>query len=150
MYELEEIQNSKGMHMAHLNICSLTNKWDNFELTFENKNLQVLGLSETWLNDSLPNEMFELSNNYVFYRYDRTWQDNYSNNIKKGGGVGLFIDSRLHSSDTKFAQWNCSNQNVECQWVTINQKHSKLILIGNLYRPPQGNIDVFIQFWKMY
>ena len=31
------------------------------------------------------------------------------------------------------------------QWISIKQPHSKLILVGNLYRPPQGNIDNLIQ-----
>ena len=68
MYGLDEIKNSKGMHMAHLNIRSLQNKWENFKLHFMNSNLHVLGVSETWLNDKLPNEMFNLSRKFLFYR----------------------------------------------------------------------------------
>ena len=110
MYGIDEIKNSKGMHMAHLNIRSLTNKWENFKAHFMNKNLHVLGLSETWLNDKLPNDLFELTNCYQFYRNDRSWRDNNSNFIKKGGGVGLFVDSSLYSSDSEFARLNCSNR----------------------------------------
>ena len=146
MYELDEIKNSKGMHMAHINIRSLMNKWENFKENFNNKNIQVLGISETWLNNSLPRELFELSKNYIFYRNDRNWRDLNSNSIKKGGGVGLYVDNNLSSLDTKFAHLHCSNKNIECQWVSISQNHSKLIVIGNMYRPPQGDIDVFIQF----
>ena len=146
MYGLDEIKNSKGMHMAHFNIRSLTSKWENFKFHFMNSNLQVLGVSETWLNDSLPSEMFNLSDKYLFYRNDRNWKDPNSNIIKKGGGVGLFIDSSLHSSDTNFKRLNCSNRHLECQWISIKQEHNKLILIGNIYRPPQGDIDLFIEY----
>ena len=30
---------------------------------------------------------------------------------------------------------------IEAQWVSITQKPNKTILIGNLYRPPQGNVS---------
>ena len=68
--------------------------------------------------------------------------------IKKGGGVGLYIDSNLRSSDKEFEKLNCSNKHIECQWVTIKQNHGKLVLIGNLYRPPQGDINNFIQYME--
>ena len=146
MYGLDEIKNSKGMHMAHLNIRSLTNKWENFKIHFMNSNIYILGLSETCLNASLPSELFNLSDNYTFYRNDRSWRDNNSNSIKKGGGVGLFIDSNIQSSDTNFKRLNCSSIHVESQWVSVKQTHNKMILIGNIYRPPQGDIDTFIDY----
>ena len=48
MYELGEIKNSKGMHMVHFNIRSLTNKWENFKANFKDKNIHVLGISTTY------------------------------------------------------------------------------------------------------
>ena len=146
MYGLEEIKKSKGMHMVHFNVRSLTSKWENFKIHFMNSNLHVLGLSETWLNDSLPNEMFDLAGKYTLYRNDRNWTENNSNTTKKGGGVGLYIDSNLHSSDANSKRFNCSTKHIESQWVSIKQKHNKLILIGNMYRPPQGDIDNFIEY----
>ena len=80
--------------MAHLNICSLVNKWENFKANFMNKNLQVLGISETWLNANLPSEMFDLSNNYNFYRNERSWADvNFciSNMLHRHGYQCLYI-----------------------------------------------------------
>ena len=123
--------------MAHLNIHSLTNKWEIFKIHFMNSNLSILGLSETWLNDSLPSDLFNLSDNYTFYRNDRSWRDNNSNSIKKGGGGGLFIDSYLQSSDTNFKRLNCSSIHVESQWVSVKQTHNEMILIGNIYRHPK-------------
>ena len=34
---------------------------------------------------------------------------------------------------------------MEAQWVSIAQKTNKTILIGNLYRPPQGNASDCIE-----
>ena len=35
---------------------------------------------------------------------------------------------------------NVSDPNIELQWVVISRPHTKNILIGNVYRPPGGNI----------
>ena len=40
---------------------------------------------------------------------------------------------------------NISNRNIECQWLTIVNKHFKNILIGNIYRPPDGKLDIAIK-----
>ena len=112
---------------------------------FEDNNLHVIGISESWLHDSLPNGMFELPNHNL-YRLDRNWKDIDARNIKKGGGVGLFINKNLHSNDKDFEKLNCSSKHIECQWVSIKQNNCKKILIGNLYRPPQGDIDSFIRY----
>ena len=40
---------------------------------------------------------------------------------------------------------NTSNKDIESQWVTVQHPNCKTILIGNLYRPPQGSIDNFTQ-----
>ena len=40
---------------------------------------------------------------------------------------------------------NTSTKDIESQWILISLPHSKPIVVGNIYRPPQGNIDTFIQ-----
>ena len=89
--------------------------------------------------------MFELSN-YNLYSLDGSWKDIDSRNIKKGGGVGLYINSNLHSNDKDLKHLNCSSKHIECQGVSIKQNNCKLILIVNLYKLPQGNIDNFIWY----
>ena len=51
MYGLDDIKLAKGLHMAHINIRSITNEWELFQTQFSSSNLHVLGISETWLND---------------------------------------------------------------------------------------------------
>ena len=36
MYDLDEIQNQRGLHIAHLNVRSMVNKWDNIKANFMN------------------------------------------------------------------------------------------------------------------
>ena len=48
----------------------------------------------------------------------------------------------------KFANlkdWNTSNIDIESQWISIELPNCKPLLIGNVYRPPKGNIDTFTQ-----
>ena len=71
MYGLNYIEMAKGMHIAHLKVSSLVNKWEVFKTQFMSSNLHSLGLSETWLNAKLPNELFELPNEFTLVRNDR-------------------------------------------------------------------------------
>ena len=148
MYELDEIKMAKGMHIAHLNMRSITNKWDVFKTQFSSGNLHILGISETWLNDKLPSGLFNLSDEYSLLRNDRKWNDNGNIIPKRGGGVALYVKKCLTFSDTDFNHLNTSNIDLESQWVSIHQPNSKIIFIGNLYRPPQGNVDNFIQTFE--
>ena len=145
MYGLNDIKNAKGIHIAHLNVRSLMNKWETFKTQFENSNIHILGISESWLSELLPSNLFTLSNDFTFLRNDRKWNENNLNLPKKGGGVGLFINSRINFCGETLANMNHSSKDIETQWITIKQPHCKQMIIGNIYRPPQGNIDRFIE-----
>ena len=141
MYEMNEIKNTKGLHFAHLNAHSLVNKWDNVKANFMDSGIHVLTFSETWFHNLLPNNLFDLGPDYTLIRNDRMWNDMGDPSFppKKGGGVCMYISTRLQFSEFDFAHLNTSNKDLESQWVAIYQKPNKTLLIGNLYRPPQGN-----------
>ena len=69
-----------------------------------------MGLSETWLNEKLPNEIYNLSNDFTLVRNDRNWADEGKAYTKKGGGVALFIRNTLNFSDVEFKHLNNSNK----------------------------------------
>ena len=148
MYNLSDIKNAKGLHIAHLNTRSLMNKWDNLKANFMDSGLHILTFSETWLHDQLPNSLIDLGHDYLLFRNDRKWNDlsDLNSTPKRGGGVCMYIRNNLHSSEVAYAHYNKSNKNVESQWVAIYQKPNKTILIGNLYRPPQGDIEKCIEY----
>ena len=145
MYGIDDIKKAKGLHIAHMNVRSIANKWELFKIHFSCSNLHILGISETWLNNKLPNEMFSLSKDYYLYRNDRNWIEPGSSTVKKGGGVAIYIKNNLISSDTEFQHLNKSCKDIEVQWISIRQPNIKTIVVGNIYRPPQGNVDSFIQ-----
>ena len=51
----------------------------------------------------------------------------------------MYINNKLGFSENAYSEFNVSTIDLEAQWVSISQKPNKTILIGNLYRPPQGN-----------
>ena len=57
----------------------------------------------------------------------------------------MYINNRLSFSDSSFSHFNVSTIDLEALWVTISLKTNKTILIGNLYRPPQGNASKCIE-----
>ena len=145
MYDIDDVRMAKGLHMAHLNTRSLFNKWETFKAQFMSSNLHFIGLSETWLNEKIPDNILNLSNEYTIVRNDRNWSEADTTEPKKGGGVAAFIKNTLDFSATNFKHLNQSSKDIELQWISISLPHSKSILIGNMYRPPQGNVDNFIQ-----
>ena len=40
---------------------------------------------------------------------------------------------------------NISCGNIECQWIELCYEHQRNIIIGNVYRPPNGDVDEFIE-----
>ena len=145
MYGIDDIGLAKGMHIAHMNVRSIVNKWEIFKTHFSSSNLHILGISDTWLNNKLPNELFSLSNEYCLYRNDRGWTETGNLNVKKGGGVAIYVKNNLKSSNVEFQHLNNNSRDIESQWISIRQPNCKTIIIGNIYRPPQGNIENFVQ-----
>ena len=76
--------------------------------------------------------------------HDRDWMDSDCNTTKKGGGLGIFINNILRYSENTYSYLNRSMKDIEAQWVALLQKKNKVILLCNVYRPPQGNIETFL------
>ena len=134
--------NGKGLHFMHLNIRSLfnKNKFDMFKQQMSQSNIDVLCLSETWLKRALPSNIINISG-YTVTRLDRSWEEN--GHIKKGGGICMYIKNNLNFSDNSFCELNLSTINIEIHWISIKLTNLREIVIGNVYRPPQGDLKTF-------
>ena len=78
-------------------------------------------------------------------RNDKNWnRDANAKAPQRGGGVGLYIKESLVSDVNIFKIFNSSNKDIEIQWVKLNNKFAKDLIVLNVYRPPTGNIDNFI------
>ena len=97
-----------------------------------NNIFSVIGISETWLQDSTHHVDI---NGYNFEHI--CWTD------KAGGGVGLYITSVL---EYKIRDDLCFDNalTVESLFVEIVNPEGKNTIVGVMYRPPSQNIADFI------
>ena len=130
-----------GISFAHLNIGSLLagGKLEIFKSQLVTTNLDIFCLSESWLSEAIPTGQIALQG-YTVYRLDRTWNDNGDPGYaKRGGGLLCYTKDSIPTSDTKFGYLNCSCKDLELQWISIQIKNLRPIVVLNAYRPPQGN-----------
>ena len=130
---------NKGIHLVHLNIRSLfcRNKFEMFKQQMIHSNIDIMCLSETWLKEGLTSNILDIPG-YRLSRLDRNWMEN--NNIKKGGGLCMYINQKIEFTNSDISKLNYSSKDIEIQWMEIKFPKMRNIIIANIYRPPQGNV----------
>ena len=118
------IANDNIFSITHLNIRSLNNKLNSLKQLLNSLHLpfQIIGLTETWSNDT-NDDIFELDS-YDFVNANRT--------SRNGGGVGIYITKdmnfKLHTD------LNINDENImESTFVEIITPNKKNIVIGVIY-----------------
>mgnify|MGYP002804047169 FL=1 len=128
------IANDNIFSITHLNIRSLNNKLNSLKKLLNSLNLpfQIIGLTETWLNDT-NDDSFKLDN-YDFVNANRT--------SRNGGGVGIYITKDMNFKLRR--DLNTNDENImESTFVEIITPNKKNIVIGVIYRPPNSKFDLF-------
>ena len=64
-------------------------------------------------------------------------------NVKKGGGVAVYIKQDIHVNATSLANLNKSNENIELQCLILRPPHQKNFVLISIYGPPNGNFQTF-------
>ena len=120
---------TEAVNVLHVNVRSMNKKFCHLESLLANilQPLSAIAVTETWLSESSKNIFF--IPNYQFVSNSRS--------IKSGGGVGLFIHSSFSFSIRN--DLNRMTEHIECVFVEINQHKKKNIIIGAIYRPPNGD-----------
>ena len=133
---IEDIRNTRGLKIGHLNVRSLRNKVDmvRLELTKESS-FDVLTLSETWLDVSVSNSEVHMPG-YSCMRKDRS-------NNKSGGGVIAYIREGLPYTIRDDLN---VNDEAECLWVEITRSKSKPVLVCCVYRAPDSDLTKTISY----
>ena len=134
----------RGFHISHLNLQSINNKFDLLKIPIEQMKFHVFTFSESWLNERVPDSIIQVDG-YNLVRFDSQWKGDNDEHIKKGGGVGLYINEDLAYSTEAFKGYNTSSKDIECGWVKIIMKNSKDIVIGVVYRPPSCDVETFCE-----
>ena len=129
---------SKGFKIAHLNIQSLRYKVDNVRVLLVENNIDILCISESWLESSIGNNEINIDG-YNICRLDRIHMHH--------GGILYYIKDGIVFKETPDLQ--CID--VEALWIELNLPFSKPILLGTVYRPPDmkaayiENLDLLFQ-----
>lgn len=120
-----------GLRICHINAQSLNNKTDEFRLTFENSEIDIICVSETWLKKEIPDSRICLEG-YKTFRADRQTH---------AGGVAIFVKNNINcrtvcTTLTDFVHdgSNTTNKIIEYVFIEILSSGNKLLL-GSIYRP---------------
>lgn len=117
---------SKGLRMAHLNICSLRNKIQDISEIILEQDLHKMAISETHLDPTIVDALLNIDG-FNIYRLD--------GNIY-GGGIALYVQSHIPVR----VREDLSIVGVEAMWLQIQLPHLRSLLIGCCYRPPNANV----------
>ncbi len=124
-----------GISLGHINIRSLFGKLEDIIRILDLGSLCILGISETWLNTSVSDQMINIPG-YDLYRGDRTANSGKTT----GGGVCFYIKSRYNI--VEHADMTLCSPNLEIIWVQLLLKDTRPTFIACTYRPPSGCIDM--------
>lgn len=132
--QLQSLNSTNSCSFLHLNIRSLCKHHEELATLLSNFNcsFDVIGCSETWLNDRTFTDILNLDGYKLIIknRLGRT-----------GGGVCLYVHSRyqINVCDDIVLDDNHSDS----LFVEINLTNAKKIIVGVIYRPPDSDLDVF-------
>ena len=131
-----------GLTMVHLNVASIlgANKFDMLKQQLRDSNIDIFCASESWLNSSIPDNGVRIGG-YSLIRSDRAWKDAAAkgNQAKKGGGLICYVREGIDYNADRYEHLNTSGRDIEMQWVSLEHKSRRRIVIINIYRPPQGD-----------
>lgn len=133
-----------GLKICHINAQSLKNKIDEFRYIFEQSDIDIICVSETWFNNSIMDSIVGL-NNYKIYRCDRK---------TPCGGVAIYVKNSITSKlctkllDTTTDSDRLLHNKIEFLFIEV-YSGTQTILVGSVYRPNR-NIDTshFMNFLK--
>jgi len=115
------------LKFAHLNVRSLVAHFSDIKDILLTNNIDVFGLTETWLNEQISSINIKIDG-FDFLRCDRG---------KRGGGVGIYIRSSINYSVLRYAG------ETEQIWLTL-RRGGVWASFSVVYRPPTYDYKAFL------
>ena len=135
--EYKEIteRNSNSFSIVFNNIDGNSSNFDKFvaEISSTKTMPTIVALAETNIDECHKNL-------YNINGYDSVYQSKIHNK-KKGSGLGMYILDELQY--TVIDEHCVCSRNIECLFVSIINSTGPPIIVGVVYRPPSGNIEMF-------
>ena len=111
--------------IAHQNICGLSGKIDLLSLYVLNNEINIFGVTETFLTDKIPSSLVNIDS-YNFERKDRK---------AAGGGVAVYVKNCVN-----YVRRNdLESEGIELICLEIIPVHTKSFFVSILYRPPNSS-----------
>ena len=129
---------AKGLRFGHWNINYLnTTKLEEIKLHILSpsgeKKLDILALTETFFNDSTPQELYHIPG------FDLLRKDRKSCEVSCGGGILMYVNNELNIK----RRTDLEESDLEVLWLQVCPFKSKRnILIAAIYRPPNVKCEV--------
>ena len=135
----------KSISAFHCNINSLfahnnDNKLGGLEILADITKSDIIALTETWLDSTIPDQLLSVSGFLPPIRNDRN---------RHGGGVLIYCSDHL----PVVPRPDLSSLPHESVWIEIKYKPNEKVLIGVFYRPPNQSAadrDLFLLPWLPY
>ena len=119
----ENITKVRGLKCFHLNIRGLWHNMAFLENIFSlHQNIDIFSLSEIHAADE-PGDLYNIDG-YIYVNKPRR--------SGRGGGVGIYISDKINW----IRRHDLEKPEIECIWIEIIQKKSKILLLCAIYRPP--------------
>ncbi|CAB4022732.1 excitatory amino acid transporter 1-like [Paramuricea clavata] len=122
------LHNNK-LQCSLVNCRSICNKIDEFHGLVYGNNLDIIGVTETWLRADYYNEEILPSDNYTIYRKDRA-------NYRRGGGVLLAVKADILSY-RRIDLEPTDSEILVCELYPLNRRKFTVCIC---YRPPDCNL----------
>lgn len=118
---------TSGINIGYINVRSVLPKIDQVQHLLNFRDLHVLGVGETWLDNNIDDKEIGIDG-YSIIRSDRN---------RHGGGVMFYVHDSL-----SYQQVQLIGHEVESIWLKFDIDRKKFVL-GNIYRPPRSDIAYF-------
>ena len=134
---VEDLALNRGHSILHWNCRSLFPKWPEICHIIEDGKCEINIFTESWLDNSTSDEYLFIEG-YNTFRMDRTAKSGK----QRGGGIIAFIKEQLDVSVIDTHTMCC--REVESLTIKLSLVRTKEIYYLCIYRPPSGDIDIFI------
>jgi len=119
------------MNCMYTNACSIIGKMDELRYVAQNEDFSVIGITETWGNETINDAELHIGG-YTMFRKDRR-----SKLQRRGGGVVLYVKDSLRPRQSSKLE---ASEFEELVWCTIDLADSPL-LVGVCYRSTSSSDD---------
>lgn len=127
----------ENLNAGHFNCQSLTANFGDVYNAIKNYNLDILGISESFLKDHIADNRVKIDG-FNLYRKDRMG--------KECGGVAIYIrdDLNVKILDSSSKQYSGKPEHILVEIKPVNQA---AFMVGVVYRPPKKVYP--FEFWEI-